>query len=157
MKEPLTESLFYDKFQLLCGLWNRFGQIPWIAVSNLSKSQQNQFPKTHGCRKASCTLIRTSGSCSSNLVQRSRNNCWCLLAGSITCLIVYVWVQWSIYQNSWWMTYLRLCMLFTYFLLALETVELGKSILLPLKYSGFLLLLLSSVTPIFFKIFFTLC
>lgn len=41
-------------------------------------------------------------------------------------------------------------MLFTYFLLALETVELGKSILLPLKYSGFLLLLLSSVTPIFF-------
>lgn len=44
-------------------------------------------------------------------------------------------------------------MLFTYFLLALETVELGKSILLPLKYSGFLLLLLSSVTPIFFFFF----
>lgn len=47
------------------------------------------------------------------------------------------------------MTYFRLCMLLTYFLLALETVEFGKSILLPLKYSGFLLLLLSSVTLVY--------
>lgn len=46
-------------------------------------------------------------------------------------------------------TYLRLCILLTYFLLALDTVELGKSILLPLKYSGFLLLLLSSVNLFF--------
>lgn len=50
-------------------------------------------------------------------------------------------------------------MLFTYFLLALETVELGKSILLPLKYSGFLLLLLSSVTPNlnFFHVMLMIC
>lgn len=52
--------------------------------------------------------------------------------------------------NATTATYLRLCILLTYFLLALDTVELGKSILLPLKYSGFLLLLLSSVNLFFF-------
>lgn len=102
-KAPLTENRNSMTVQLLRRLRNRLGQIPKKSQSQhfFWLQSRQSFSQTYGCRKASWTLIRTSGSCSSSLVQRSRNNCWCLFAGSITCLnSIYMWVNDLAYQKQ---------------------------------------------------------